>query len=577
MNHDDRVAQERQAIIEARARGPLALLKAFMRLSGPGWLQSAITLGGGSLSSSLYLGVLGGFSLLWLQPVAMILGVVMLSAIGYVALATGERPFAAINRHVNPVLGWGWAIATLMANLVWCLPQYALGTAAIRQNLLPGLVGDESGLPDLTAKVIVVVVTFILCGAVVWSYDKGRRGIRIFEVILKIMIGVIVACFFGVVIVMTMRGALDWGAIFAGLVPDLGLLREPASTYDAILAQAGPYADYWRSRIVADQRDVMISAAATAVGINMTFLLPYSMLQKGWGREHRGLAIFDLSTGLFIPFVLATGCVIIAAGAQFHTKYDPALLDPALSPAPPASAVNNYNGNLDSRLRFELGDERFKALGAEEVSARRAALPEADRQLAAMIVRRDAFDLAHSLEPMTGRAFSHYVFGVGVVGMAVSSIIMLMLINGFVFSEIFNAPRGGAVYRLGCILPGVFGALGPFIYKGTTQFWLAVPTSVFAFILLPIAYITFFFMMNSRRLLGDSMPSGARRWRWNILMGAAVALAALGSLWSIWSRTQLIPGTEIEVRVLGFALLGAFIALAVIVGLIRRGRPDERS
>ena len=55
-------------------------LLTYSKLSGPGWLQSAITLGGGSLAGSLYLGVLGGPSLLWLQPLAMLLGVVMLAA-----------------------------------------------------------------------------------------------------------------------------------------------------------------------------------------------------------------------------------------------------------------------------------------------------------------------------------------------------------------------------------------------------------------------------------------------------------------------------------------------------------------
>ena len=47
----------------------------------------------------------------------------------------------------------------------------------------------------------------------------------------------------------------------------------------------------------------MIAAAATAVGINMTFLLPYSMLRKGWGREHRGLASFDLGHRLVRAFL----------------------------------------------------------------------------------------------------------------------------------------------------------------------------------------------------------------------------------------------------------------------------------
>ena len=105
-----RIQKDRQLIIESRRKGRGATLGAFFKLSGPGWLQSAITLGGGSLSSSLYLGVLVGFSFLWLQPLAMILGIIMLSAIGYVTLSTGQRPFRAINEHVNPVLGWGWMI-----------------------------------------------------------------------------------------------------------------------------------------------------------------------------------------------------------------------------------------------------------------------------------------------------------------------------------------------------------------------------------------------------------------------------------------------------------------------------------
>jgi len=572
MSHADRVEQDRRAIVEARQKGPWETLKVFTRLSGPGWLQSAITLGGGSLSSSLYLGVLAGFSLLWLQPIAMILGIVMLSAIGYVALATGQRPFAAINQHVNPVLGWGWAIATMMANLVWSLPQFALGTAAVRQNLLPTLLGPQSNVSDNTAKLLIVAVLFSICGMVVWFYDSGSKGIKIFEIILKIMVGVIVVCFFGVVVVMTTHGALNWSAVFAGLVPHFGLLIHPASTYDNILAQAGPFADFWRQQIVNQQRDVMISATATAVGINMTFLLPYSMLQKGWDRHFRGLAIFDLSTGLFIPFVLATGCVIIAAGAQFHTKYDVGLLDPSHATQVPAAMVAKYESNLDKRIRHELGDEAFQNLDEADIQTRRAALPRADKKLAAMIVKRDAFDLAHSLEPMTGRTFSHYVFGLGVVGMAISSIIILMLINGFVFCEMFSLPQGGAMHRFGCYLAGFTGALGPFIYAGKTQFWLAVPTSVFGMILLPIAYITFFFMMNNRELLGDAMPTGTRRWRWNLLMAVAVALATFGAAWSIWSRTMPIPGTSISVRSVAITVVVLFVLLAVIVGTIRRSR-----
>ena len=52
----------------------------YTKKSGPGWLQGAITLGGGSLAGALYLGVFMGYNMMWLQPLAMILGVIMLSA-----------------------------------------------------------------------------------------------------------------------------------------------------------------------------------------------------------------------------------------------------------------------------------------------------------------------------------------------------------------------------------------------------------------------------------------------------------------------------------------------------------------
>ncbi len=50
----------------------------------------------------------------------------------------------------------------------------------------------------------------------------------------------------------------------------------------------------------------MVAAAATAVGINMTFFMPFVLLRRRWGREHRGLAKFDLWTALLIPYVMAT-------------------------------------------------------------------------------------------------------------------------------------------------------------------------------------------------------------------------------------------------------------------------------
>src|SRR5690625_4092454 len=97
-----RFDDERLMLVEVQNEPWYVRFKTYFKLSGPGWLQSALTLGGGSLTSSLYLGVLAGFTMLWLQPVAMVLGIIMLSALGYATLATDQRPFHAVNEHINP-------------------------------------------------------------------------------------------------------------------------------------------------------------------------------------------------------------------------------------------------------------------------------------------------------------------------------------------------------------------------------------------------------------------------------------------------------------------------------------------
>ena len=64
----------------------------------PGWLQGAMTLGGGSAASSLLAGALFGYQLLWVQPLAMLLGIVMLNAEA-VSRATDAGPRRNRDQH----------------------------------------------------------------------------------------------------------------------------------------------------------------------------------------------------------------------------------------------------------------------------------------------------------------------------------------------------------------------------------------------------------------------------------------------------------------------------------------------
>jgi len=564
MHMNPQIDKDRESLLTAEKQGRWPLLKVFMRLSGPGWLQSGITLGGGSLSSSLYLGVLVGFSFMWLQPLAMILGIIMLSAIAYVTLSSGDRPLKAINEHVSPVLGWGWLIASMMANVVWSLPQFALGTVALRQNILPGLLGSEV-MAEIPSKMIAGAVFLGICLTFSLTYGAGGKGTKIFEILIKTIVSMIVLCFLGVVIKLSIAGELQWSEILGGLIPDLSLFKHPTKDIMVHIDKVGEgFQSFWTNMIVGKQRDVMISAAATAVGINMTFLLPYSMLRKGWDKYFRGLAIFDLSTGLFIPFIIATGCVVIASSSQFHGKPAAGFVAEVeggeITGVPAKNLIGGYNGLLKSRLKSEIGAEAYAKLTPKGISAATDALPWADKRMAAVLVNRDAFNLADTLAPLTGPVIAQYVFGLGVIGMAMSAATMLMTINGLCLCELLGKPPSGWFQRYGSLMVSV-GALGPFFWKDAAPY-LAIPTSVFAMVLLPIAYFAFFLLMNQKSFMGKNMPVGGKRILWNVLMTLAAGAAAFGSVWSLWSKLQWT----------GIGLLIAFIGLCVVVHFLRPKR-----
>jgi hypothetical protein len=562
MHMNPRIEKDRQSIVTARQKGTVATVKTFLRLSGPGWLQSGITVGGVSFSSSLYLGVLVGFSMMWLQPLAMILGIIMLGAIGGVPLSIRARPLEAINEHVNPVLGWSWLLASMAANLVWSMPQYVLGTRALQQNLSPNILG---AIPDPWGRIICVGFILAICITATMFYGAGGRGVKIFEIIIKLIVSMIVISFLGVVIKLSIEGAINWGQIFRGLIPRLSMLWEPATTMKTHIEAVVPqFQKYWTILIVSQQRDVMIAATAAAVGINMTFLLPYSMLRKGWDKDFRGLAIFDLSTGLFIPFILATGFVIIASSSQFHGQPAAGFLgeiDAEGNKIEPAkNLVNPYMGILDNRIAFDIGTEEFNNLTDEQKAARREALPEADKRMAAMLVKRDNLNLADALKPLTGSFLAQFVFGLGVLGMGISAATMLMTINGLCLCELLNRPLKGWTQRIGSLIVSV-GALSAIFWNKPAP-WLAMPTSVFCIILLPIAYVAFSLLMNQKTMLGDNMPQGGKRVLWNVLMIIATGIATLVSIWSLWSR---LGGWSIAVIV-------AFVGLILVVHFIRKGK-----
>ncbi len=571
------VEAQRQEIVAARTKGKLASIKTFIKYSGPGWLQSATTLGGGTLASSLYLGVLGGFCFMWLQPFAMILGVIMLAAISYVTLSIEKKPMHAINKEITPILGYAWAIGSMLACTVFAMPQFSLGVASIEQNLAVETFKNTPFLAEY-GKILITVFFFLLAFFMVSIYVKGGKGIKIFEYFVKGSVAAIVLCFFAVVIYLSVYGKINWSYVWNGFVPSLSVLSEPSAQFMEYINKLGEDGkSFWSGMIVGQQRDVVISAAAMAVGINMTFLYPYSMLKKGWGKDFRGLAIFDLATGLFIPFMIATSCVVIASASEFHAKpakglteivwqandkldeksafakfaCEPIYSETAQKPAP--NLVKPYLQLLQERNEAMLGKEAFSKLSNAEKVAKYNATAENEKEMAAMLVKRDAINLADTLAPLLGDTAARYIFGFGVFGMAMNAVLMNMLICGLCFSEIIGKGGQAKWHLLGsCLI--IFSACASLFWEGA-KMWLVINAGVMAMVLLHIAYGAFHCIMNSKKILGDAAPRGGARFVWNVLMCLSLTGSSVASLYVLTNK----------LGALGPAIFFAFL-LIVLVG-----------
>lgn len=146
-----------------------------------------------------------------------------------------------ISRHLTPVLAIAWAVATIVANVVFALPQFALATSTTLQNLIPAAAGNE------LAPWIIGGVLALSSVMIVWGYESGSKGIRNFEMV----VGVVVSSFFGVVAMLVIRGQIDVMGVLKGFIPRLQQLHEPTPQLAAVAAATGDHESIWRGIILA--------------------------------------------------------------------------------------------------------------------------------------------------------------------------------------------------------------------------------------------------------------------------------------------------------------------------------------
>lgn len=422
-----------------------------IREGGPGWLQGAMTLGGGSAITSLTIGAVFGYEFLWIQPVSMVIGCVMLFALSHQTLSTGIRPFMAMKIHISPALAWTWAIAALGSSIIWGFSHYPLSAGMLEEaiDVVTGfnLKAEDQSLLREGFLFLLALLVWCGCAMTVWNYSHGQRAVRIFENSIKILSGVVVLSFAWVVTSASLNGDIQWSRVLWGFVPH--------SLPDTALGVT-----------------TLMAALGTAVGINMTFVYGYTLLRRGWQRQHRQLARVDIVIGLVIPYFLVTSLISIAAAATLFAGGDQA---------------------IQSRLSPAEAGIMFAESGLGDIVGR-------------------------------------LVFPLGVLGMAVGSLVMHMLTCGAAAMEMFELEEDSLHYRLACLLPTP-AVLGVFLWSSMGPY-VILPTSAICGVLLPVAYVGWLVLNNREGYLGADMPTGSRAVLYNSAMTVCILAVVASVLYS---------------------------------------------
>ena len=456
----------------------LVRMGGYLKRTGPGLLQSAMTLGAGSAAASVVAGASFGYKLLWIQPLAMLLGVCMMAALSNVVLTTQERPYRAFGRETSRVLVFLWALGTITASVIWHFPQYGLAAGAVRDLAeLAGVtcsVAAGAGGTWGSYTVAGIAVSFATGVAILlintlttWSYGGSAWGIKLYEWFLRGVISLTILAF-GLVVFANLSN-IQWAEVGKGFIGYYGIPDTEGST------------------------TLVLGMLGAAVGINMTFLYPYSLLAKGWGPMHKKLARWDLGMSMFVPFVMVTSLVILAMTVS--GVYEPT------------------------------------------------------REVVYTVMK--PLDAAAALQGVMGEVVGRVVFDLGLIGMACGAISAHMVVCGFTICEMFGLDYTKWRFRLFALVPSI-GVLG---VVTSLPIWFPIAASAVCFTMLPIAYLLFLLMNNRRSYIGDAVGRGLPRLAFNVLLVLALTAAIAGSVIKIksgvidtlrGSSSQQPSGAQIE-------------------------------
>jgi hypothetical protein len=539
-------ASQEADIIESSRKGGMAKsFFAYAKMDGPGWWISGASLSAGTLMGSIGLGLRLGPDALWIQAAAMLLGLFSLFAVSHITLNCQQSLFAILKNDWNKSLAMWLAISAMITSFTWCMPQFRFGVEITVSTLIPAL--DNKGGKALTAFILLSITIGLSL-----LYEKQGPRSAVFYWILKLLVLFVVISSLASVILLISQAKVSYNELFSGLVPSYSVLSEPAPCFIPLLEKMGNMGPFWVNEIMNKQRELVLVCFSSTLGVNVLFALPLLLLNRNWRRVHVGFAKFNLFTTAFIPFAITTTCLSLLSVIAFQQEYAAGTYD---------EIHNNSDVQdlLNRRIASDIGLENFQALAPFQQGEKIQSLTAEEKQLATLVVGRSFNQWIHSLTQVGGDSLM-YLLGCMVFVISLSTIVVLMIINGHLLCEILGKPHKGAAFQSGSLLLAL-ASIGPFVWSGQNN-WISDPTYFVSLAILPFALLSFFLLLNNSDIMGRERPRGIAGGLLNVGTLASFLFIGSSALYLVWNQSwKEYPIGKALLVIIGILLLISHFSL----------------
>lgn len=287
MRYTETALEEKEYLAELNKKPFWPKFFGYLKLSGPGFMGAAFTLGAGSFASSVSLGAAYGYSMLWIPLYSFAFGLFMLALATRFVTASEMPIIQAQNKYHGKFIGsfaTGLAACSI-ASVVFSFGQYALGADAVTSIF--ALAGFN--VPKEISWIAIFATSVPL--ALLYGRGNNPKLVKFVEDAMKFLIFIMLVVF-GAILFTT-------GINFPEMIKGLLIPTLPTGI-DGI---------------------VMFIASLTAtIGVMDWVLFNNSMYARGYSEEHETLGRFDSVMGGLLPTVLVLTFVSVAFAEVFAGK-----------------------------------------------------------------------------------------------------------------------------------------------------------------------------------------------------------------------------------------------------------------